>query len=93
MNHLIVLAHPRPDSFTAALVKAYESEMEHVGHHVETRNLNSMQFDPVLNLFELAGEPFTEAKAESLRHAARRQFGAWLSFTPGISARLLKRRP
>lgn len=53
MKHLIVVAHPSPDSFTLGLVRAYASELERLGHSQNTRDLYRMGFDPVLTTSEL----------------------------------------
>ena len=63
MNHLIVVAHPRPGSFTASLARAFGAALTSLGHGVGLRDLYAMGFDPVLTPEELAG---TRAPAEDV---------------------------
>jgi NAD(P)H dehydrogenase (quinone) len=49
MRHLIVFAHPRGDSFSAALRHAVVDTLAHAGHQVELLDLNDSGFDPVLS--------------------------------------------
>ena len=44
---LVVLAHPEPASFTAALARHGISALEEAGHSVELTDLYGMKFDPV----------------------------------------------
>jgi len=54
MKHLIVVAHPAPESFTMALARAYAAELETLGHEVRMHDLYRLDFDPVLSEQELA---------------------------------------
>jgi len=47
MNVLIVLAHPEPKSFNAALTDAAVETLEAMGHKVEVSDLYAQGFDPV----------------------------------------------
>ncbi len=47
MNILLVLAHPEPKSFNAALHDAALSHFNFLGHSVETSNLYQLDFNPV----------------------------------------------
>ena len=48
VNHLIVMGHPNPESFNAAILHAYANALESRGHHVVIRDLYALNFDPVL---------------------------------------------
>lgn len=62
MKHVVVLAHPRPHSFTAAMAARYASTARDLGHEVLTRDLYAMGFDPRLKAEELpAGDGFQPA--------------------------------
>ncbi len=54
MKHLIIVAHPSEDSFTMGLTRAYEAELEKLGHSRRTYDLYRMGFNPVLAAHELA---------------------------------------
>lgn len=53
MKHLVVLAHPRPDSFIRQVAGSYVDELELCGHSVTVRDLYAMGFNPVLASAEL----------------------------------------
>jgi NAD(P)H dehydrogenase (quinone) len=67
MKHLIVVAHPRPDSFTHALAEAYADELKQLGHQAEIRDLYAAGFDPVLQPSELGGAGKADVQAEQVR--------------------------
>ncbi len=54
MQVLMVFAHPRPDSLSAALRDAAKSALEAAGHTVELRDLHAEGFRPELNAEESA---------------------------------------
>lgn len=54
MKVLLVLAHPRPDSFNAALAMAGRRHLEQQGHQVQVSDLYAQAFQPVLSQAELA---------------------------------------
>lgn len=54
MKHLIVVAHPAPDSFTMGLARSYAAELVRLGHSQQTYDLYRMGFNPVLAASELA---------------------------------------
>jgi NAD(P)H dehydrogenase (quinone) len=54
VKHLIVVAHPRPASFTASLARAYGATLASLGHGVGVRDLYALGFNPVLGPDELA---------------------------------------
>jgi len=47
MNVFLVLAHPEPDSFNAALARTATGTLRGTGHDVRTSELYQMHFDPV----------------------------------------------
>jgi NAD(P)H dehydrogenase (quinone) len=48
LNHLIIYAHPKTDSFNGAILRTYKELLLSDGHSVETRDLYRMDFDPIL---------------------------------------------
>lgn len=53
MRVLIVLAHPKTDSFNAALCAALGEGLREAGHEIDIADLNAEGFDPVLRGPEL----------------------------------------
>lgn len=49
MNSLLVLAHPEPKSFSAALFQQASASLEAMQHNVVTSDLCAMNFNPVSN--------------------------------------------
>lgn len=47
MKAFIVLAHPEPKSFNAAMFRTAVDVLVRAGHEVKTSDLCAMQFDPV----------------------------------------------
>lgn len=47
-SHLVVLGHPSPESFNAALAAAYIEEARSLHHQAELRDLYGLGFDPLL---------------------------------------------
>lgn len=47
MKHLVVLAHPREQSFTRSVATTYIECVEALGHTVRLRDLYAMKFNPV----------------------------------------------
>ena len=64
MKHLIILAHPKKESFCAAICEALHSALEATGDEVKVRDLYESDFDPVLRLNEVPG---TDLAAEVRR--------------------------
>ncbi|MCP5367469.1 MAG: NAD(P)H-dependent oxidoreductase [Hyphomicrobiales bacterium] len=60
MNHLVVFAHPRANSFNQRVRDSYLAGLYAGGHQVVLRDLYRMGFDPV----------FTDADAQALRRGA-----------------------
>ena len=53
MKHAVIFSHPRAESFTASVAKAYEEAAHRLGHSVVTRDLYRIGFDPRLTESEL----------------------------------------
>ena len=49
-NVLIILGHPTQTSLGKAIAQRYQTEAQSVGHSVQTIELNSLRFDPILHL-------------------------------------------
>ena len=54
MKHLVVVAHPRPDSFNMQLKDRYVSCLERLQHDVRIRDLYALGFNPVATPRDLA---------------------------------------
>lgn len=63
-NHLIIFAHPNPDSFTKAMVAKAIEASEQLQTKTVVRDLYQMNFNPVLSLAELKGEVSAEVLQE-----------------------------
>ncbi|UAL50186.1 MULTISPECIES: NAD(P)H-dependent oxidoreductase [Metabacillus] len=48
MKHLVVYAHPHPDSFNHAILETAVNALEAKGHEVVVRDLYALDFQPVL---------------------------------------------
>jgi NAD(P)H dehydrogenase (quinone) len=48
MKHLVVYAHPHPESFNHAILKTTVRALEKKGHKVDVRDLYALNFQPVL---------------------------------------------
>jgi len=53
VNHAVIFAHPKPDSFTAAVAETYAETVQELGHALIRRDLYRIGFDPVLKAAEL----------------------------------------
>lgn len=47
-NVLVILGHPRKESLCGALAEKYQSGAKKAGHTIETIQLGSLKFDPIL---------------------------------------------
>ncbi|MGS2761320.1 NAD(P)H-dependent oxidoreductase [Sinomicrobium sp. M5D2P9] len=56
MKHLIVYAHPNPESANAWLKENLEDYLKRNGHKVRTRDLYRIRFNPVLSLSDVQGQ-------------------------------------
>jgi NAD(P)H dehydrogenase (quinone) len=54
MKHLVIVAHPRVDSLTMCLARAYVTELAVLGHQHTLHDLYCMGFDPILTSAEIA---------------------------------------
>ncbi len=68
MKHLVVVAHPRPNSLTIALARAYVAELAALGHEHTLYDLYFMGFDPVLTSTEIA-DPKTRSRPPAVIQA------------------------
>jgi NAD(P)H dehydrogenase (quinone) len=88
MKHLVVIAHPKPSSFTHALADAYIAELAAMGHAIERRDLCAIGFDPVLQASELnaPGKADVEAEQAALKSADATAFfyPLWWASMPAI---------
>jgi NAD(P)H dehydrogenase (quinone) len=57
MKHVVILAHPNPASFNAAVAKAYVEALRALGDEAVLRDLYAMDFDPRLKAAELPWSP------------------------------------
>jgi NAD(P)H dehydrogenase (quinone) len=48
MKHLVVYAHPHPESFNHAIMETIVQTLENKGHEVVVRDLYALDFQPVL---------------------------------------------
>jgi NAD(P)H dehydrogenase (quinone) len=53
MKHLVIVAHPRAESLTMSLARAYIAELAALGHQHTLYDLYCMGFDPVLTAAEM----------------------------------------
>ena len=53
MKHAVILAHPKPTSFGAAMARACVDHLRAQGHEVVLRDLYAMDFDPRLKAEEM----------------------------------------
>lgn len=53
MNHLVILAHPRAESFNMQVMRTYVDELRQQGHDVTERDLYRIGFNPVLTTADL----------------------------------------
>lgn len=55
MKHAVILAHPKPTSFCAAIARTCVEHLRATGHAVVMRDLYGLDFDPRLKAEELPG--------------------------------------
>ncbi|PEU50357.1 NAD(P)H dehydrogenase, partial [Priestia megaterium] len=48
MKHLVVYAHPHPESFNYSIMETIVQALENNGHEVVVRDLYALDFQPVL---------------------------------------------
>ncbi|MEJ0106800.1 MAG: NAD(P)H-dependent oxidoreductase [Bacteroidota bacterium] len=56
MKHLIIYAHPNPDSLNSHLKQSLAEHFRDNGHEVEIRDLYQLNFNPVLLLEDMNGQ-------------------------------------
>lgn len=56
MKHLIIYAHPNPESVNARLKQKLEEHLLNDGHHVKVRDLYRISFNPILSPEDLIGQ-------------------------------------
>lgn len=79
MKVLVVYAHPEPQSFCAALLRAGKEALESVGHQVVVSDLYAMGFSPIASredFLEVADPDFFKYQREQQHAAAREAFAA-----------------
>lgn len=92
IRHAVVLAHPDPSSFNAAIARAYCDAVEAAGHQAILRDLYAMHFDPVLKAQERPGRgdfrlsPDVQAELALLcgAHVITFVFPVWFGMPPAI---------
>ena len=63
-THLIIFAHPNPNSFTKAMVERVVQATQTAGANVVIRDLYAMNFNPILSAAEMKGELSAEILQE-----------------------------
>lgn len=53
MRHAIILGHPDPSSFNAAVARSYVAAVQDIGHRADLRDLYAQRFQPCLQAGEL----------------------------------------
>lgn len=69
MHVLTVLDHPNPNSFSAALAKAFMEGADHAGHSTECADLHAEGFDPRWTLADAESTPQADLATEQTRIA------------------------
>ncbi len=70
MRHVVVLSHPNPSSFGAAVAGDYAAAVRALGHEAEIRDLYAIGFDPRLPASELPWRPGFSAGADVVAERA-----------------------
>ncbi len=55
MQHLVIICHPKRQSFIQSIARAYVDSLKSQGHSVVVRDLYRARFDPALSEAELGG--------------------------------------
>ena len=71
MHVLIVLDHPDPKSFSAAVAKRFNAGAEKAGHTTELADLNAEGFDPRWSMADIEADRTGQAPADVLKEQAR----------------------
>lgn len=68
MKHVVIVAHPNAESFTAHMAQTYAAAAGELGHEVVVRDLYGMGFDPCLKAGEIPAPrgfaPAADVKSE-----------------------------
>ena len=56
MKHLIIFAHPNPQSLNGQLKQTLAEQLQNDGHKVEIRDLYQLNFNPVISAADMAGQ-------------------------------------
>jgi NAD(P)H dehydrogenase (quinone) len=99
VKHAVIIAHPKPASFTAAVAAAYAQACKDMGHELVVRDLYRIGFDPCLKATEL---PFDEGFQPGSDVAAERLllndcavfaffYPLWLNAPPAMMKGYLER--
>ena len=67
MHVLIVLDHPKPDSFSTAVAAAFMDGATAAGHTVELADLHAEGFDPLWRVADIEGETPSDVRREQAR--------------------------
>ena len=70
MNHLVVIAHPRVDSFTMQIAGIYVEELQKRNHAIVIRDLYRMNWNPIATAEELRCMSTGRIPADILREQA-----------------------
>lgn len=92
MKHAVIIAHPRTDSFTAAVADAYSQACAELGFQLVWRDLYRMGFDPRLKPAEMPGQENFQAAPDVLAERNLLQdcdvfaffYPLWLNTPPAI---------
>jgi NAD(P)H dehydrogenase (quinone) len=88
MQHLVVVCHPKRQSFIQSIAKAYADALKSEGHTVVVRDLYRARFDPALGEAELDGR--TPARIRREQHhiaeagAIALFFPVWWGYMPAM---------
>lgn len=90
--HAVIVAHPRKNSFTAAVAARYAQAVKALGHAVVMRDLYGLGFDPCLKAQEMPFAPSFAPGADVLEERALLEpcrvfafiYPLWLNAPPAI---------
>ncbi len=71
MHVLIILDHPNPESFSAAVARQFIAGAEAAGHSAELADLNAEGFDPPWSMADIEGDAGTAMPPDVLDEQAR----------------------
>src|SRR5512146_161218 len=83
MKHAVIVVHPKAESFTASMAKAYEDAVFAKGGSVVVRDLYRVKFNPCLGEYELPWSPqFRVADDVAAERALLNDAGVFAFFYP-----------